>query len=291
MKVHTTWKRSCVIFTLVAAMLFCGSITSCGSAGGKSASSWNGTWYREGESPFCRCYVEISDAGSSGFSFTLTAYNGSVVSTITDGYAEFDGEIAYYYAEDPRSYVEFFFDESETSKLDIIFVTTGEQVEWTAFDDFYENTYITGIFSREESYINDSLYEMGILSSASDNTLNKLMGDTMYFRLVCCFQTYTSEESEPTGTNAPYEYGGVIHLHDGIGGTIYYGSMNGQQYAACVIDFDDGTVSAVVSSEDGSLSYYSNNSIYSDSQPYPILVWMESYTAELNGELDEDEDE
>lgn len=260
-------------------------LTSCGSAGGRKASDWSGTWYREGEAAFSRCYVEIKNVNKDGFDFNLTVYNGNKAGELIDCHASFEDNIAYYYAEDPRSYIEFFFDESDDSRMNIIFCSTGNEVEWTVFDGFEENTYITGIFSKNESYINDSLYSLGVLSKSCDDTLQRLMGDTVYFRLLACFQNYTSERSDTTGANTPYEYGGAVHMHDGIGGTIYYASMVNQQYAACVIEYDDGSVSAVVSLEDGSLAYYSDNWVYEDTQPYPIMIWVENYTKEQNGEL------
>lgn len=275
-----------VIFMIMSLIAITMTFGSCGSAGGRKASDWSGTWYREGDATFSRCYAEIKNVNSKGFDFSITVYNGNKAGEMKDCHAAFDGETAYYYAEDPRSYIEFFFDETDDSKLNIIFNTSGDYVEWTAFEGFSENAYITGIFSHDESYMNDSLYTMGILPKESDTVLKRMMGDTVYFRLLSCFQTYTSERSDPTGSNTPYEYGGAVHMHDGIGGTIYYGSMTGQQYAACVIDYDDGTVSAAVSLEDGTLAYYSDNAIYEDDQPYPILIWVENYTKEQNGELD-----
>ena len=126
---------------------------------------------------------------------------------------------------------------------------------------------------------------MGILSRKTDDALQKMMGDTVYMRLLCCFQMHTSERSDTTGTVTPYEYGGSVHNHDGIGGTIHYGSMVGQQYAACVIEYDDGSVSAALSLENGSLAYYSDNWVYEKDQPFPIIIWVENYTREQNGEI------
>ena len=60
------------------------TVTSCGSAGGRSASDWKGTWYREGDSPFSRCYVEISNVSSEGFDFSLTVYNGNKAGELTE---------------------------------------------------------------------------------------------------------------------------------------------------------------------------------------------------------------
>lgn len=305
--------RSAAAFLLALAMITA-ALTACGSAGGRRASDWKGTWYREGDSVFSRCYAEITNVNSKGFDFSMTVYNGNKAGELLDCHATFeertasyyqqntdfdesneayfnenmsgkDGTAAYYYAEDPRSYIEFRFDENDPSKLNITFCTTGDYVEWTAFEGFEENAQITGIFSHEESYINDSLYEMGILSKKCDDALKKMMGDSVYFRLLCCFQKHTFERSDTTGTNTPYEYGGEVHLHDGIGGTVHYGSMVNQQYAACVIEYDDGSVSAAVSLENGTLAYYSDNWVYEKDQPFPILIWVENYSREQNGEL------
>ena len=296
------------------------TLTSCGRAGGVPASKWKGTWYRKYDQPFSRCYAEIKNVNSKGFDFSITVYNGNKAGELTDCHATFikssvsgdekdeplsnetdRSESAFYYAEDPRSYLEFFFTDKECTELNIIFGVDGgyeevspgdfvegsaaDYVEWTAFEGLSENTQITGVFSREESYMSDSLFEMGILEKKYDDALQKLMGDAVYFRLMCCFQNYTSERSDTTGANTPYEYDGAIHMHDGIGGTIYYGSMTNQQYAACVIAYDDGSVSAVISLENGSLSYYSDNWVYEKDQPYPILIWVENYTKEQNGEF------
>lgn len=275
-------KKLIVLAAVVCTVIL---LASCGSAGGRKASDWRGTWYREGDAAFSRCYAEIKNVNKEGFDFSITVYNGNKAGELTNCHAEFEGNTAYYYAEDPRSYIEFFFDEIDDSKINIIFCTTGDYVEWTAFEGFEENAQITGIFSREESYVNDSLYSLGILSKGCDDTLQRLMGDSVYFRLLSCFQNYTSERSETKGANTPYEYGGAIHMHDGIGGTIYYGSMSNQQYAACVIEYDDGSVSAAVSLENGSLAYYSDNWVYEENQPYPIIMWVENYTKEQNGEF------
>ena len=188
--------RNCLRI-VVALTLFLTSAalpTSCGKAGGRSASDWKGTWYREGDSPFSRCNCEISNVSSEGFDFTLVVYNGNKAGEMVNCHAlfqkkvneyiaqetDFDddnaaffkenvpedsGYAAYYYAEDPRSYVEFAFDESEKDKLDISFVTTGDYTEWTAFEGFQENAQITGIFSHKEEYINDNLYDMGVLGA------------------------------------------------------------------------------------------------------------------------------
>lgn len=301
-----------VCFHILAAMslvlLMSALLTSCGSAGGRSASDWKGMWYREGDSPFSRCYAEISNVSSEGFDFSLTVYNGNKAGEMVNCHAVFQkkvneyiqqdtdfdednaaffkenvpedsGYAAYYFAEDPRSYIEFAFDESDKDKLDISFVTTGNYTEWTAFEGFQENAQITGIFSHKEEYINDSLYEMGVLSRKCDDNLQKMMGDDVYFRLLCCFQIHREERSEPTGSNLPYEYGGTIHMHDGLGGTIHYGSMVNQQYGACIIEYDDGTVSAAVSFENEAPSYYSNNKVYEKEHPYIITMWLEQYAA------------
>lgn len=302
---------------LVSLMLMM-ALTACGMAGGRRASAWKGRWYREGDAPFSRCWVDIENVNSKGFDFSLTVYNGVKAGELKHCHADFEkvsavyyeedssttglgedegndnqeffrenladdeGYAAFYYAEDPRSYIEFRFDGDENDILNISFCTTGGFVEWTAFEGFRENAQITGSFSRQESYINDNLYDAGVLDKRTDDALRRLMGDTAYFRAVCCFQNYTVERSDTTGSNTPYEYGGAVHMHDGIGGTIYYASMEGRQYAACVIAYDDGSVSAAISQEDGSLSYYSNNWVYEKEQPYPILIWIERYTDEQN---------
>lgn len=260
-------------------------LTACGKAGGRRASDWNGTWYREGDIQAARCEVTIKNAKKSGFDFSLMVYNGNLAGQLKNCHADFEGTSAFYYAEDPRSYIEFFFDEHDDSKLNIIFTSTGEYVEWTAFENFRDNAYVTGIYAKTENYMFNSLSEMGILPDKSDQTLQRMMGDNVYFRLMQCFQTYSVERSSPTGSNLPYEYNGSIHMHDGIGANIYYASMTDQQYAAIVVDYDDGTVSAAVSLENGSVSYYSDNEIYLKEQPYPIIMWVEKYTNEQSSHL------
>ena len=210
-----------ILLLLLSAVL----LSACGSAGGRSASDWKGTWYREGDSPFSRCNCEISNVTSEGFDFTLVVYNGNKAGELSGCHAVFqkklneyipeetdfdednaaffkenipeeEGYAGYYYAEDPRSYIEFCFDEGEDDKLNISFITTGDFVEWTAFDGFQENSQITGIFSHTESYINDSLSEMGILSEKCDNNLKKMMGSDVYFRL-CCWRAKRSGAGHP----------------------------------------------------------------------------------------------
>ena len=302
----TILKRLTAALAAAAMLMTMLLLTACGRAGGVAASKWKGKWYREFDQPFSRCFAEIKNVTSEGFDFTVTVYNGTLAGQLKDCHASFGTPIvsneynislekesgrsdsAFYYAQDPRAYIEFFFSDEDCTELNIIFTTEPESdfVEWTAFPDaFQQDAQITGLYSREESYLNDNLADTGMLEKKYDNALQKLMGDAVYFRLVCCFQNYTSERSDTTGSNLPYEYGGSVHMHDGIGGTIYYGSMVGQQYAACVIAYDDGSVSAVVSLENGSVSYYSDNWVYEKEQPYPILVWVENYTKEQNGEL------
>ena len=306
-------KRTAPIILLLTAAVMAAVclLSSCGSAGGRKASDWKGTWYREGDSVFSRCYAEIKNVNSKGFDFSITVYNGNKAGELKDCHADFDAKsvsypenedgendygldqqyfeknAAYYYAEDPRCYIMFYFESPESEELNIVFCTTDDYlaVEWTAFEGFGENAQITGIFSRNESYINTSLNEMGVLSRKTDDALQKMMGDTVYMRLLCCFQIHNEERSDTTGTNTPYEYGGAVHMHDGIGGTVHYGSMVGQQYAACVIEYDDGSVSAALSLENGSLAYYSNNWVYEKDQPFPIIIWVENYTREQNGEI------
>lgn len=309
---NTRIRKLCsrLLAALMILSLFPAGLVSCGRAGGRNASDWKGTWYREGDSPFSRCNCEISNVSGSGFDFTLTVYNGNKAGELKECHAIFqkrvneyipeetdfdednaaffkenipeeEGFAAYYYAEDPRSYIEFSFDDTEDDKLNISFITTGDFTEWTAFEGFQENSQITGIFSHKESYINDNLHEMGILGEKCDNNLRKMMGEDVYFRLCCCFQTHREVISRPVGSNLPYEYEGAIHMHDGIGGIIHYGSMVNQEYAACVIEFDDGSVSAAVSFENESPSYYSNNWVYETEHPYPIIIWLENYSASV----------
>ncbi len=298
-------ERFIAIFA-AAAVLMTALLTSCGSAGGRPASKWKGTWYRQYDQPFSRCYAEIKNVNSKGFDFSITVYNGNKAGQLTDCHAIFSkggvssdespipissdperSDSAYYYAEDPRAYIEFFFSDKDCNELNIIFNTdeNSDYVEWTAFEGLDENAQITGVFGREENYIDTSLFDRGILEKKYDDALKRLMGDNVYFRLLCCFQNYTTERSDTKGANTPYEYGGSVHMHDGIGGTIYYASMVNQQYAACVITYDDGSVSAAVSMENGSVSYYSDNWVYEEEQPYPILIWVENYTKEQNGEF------
>ena len=252
-----------ILLLLLSAVL----LSACGSAGGRSASDWKGAWYREGDSPFNEYIQQDTDFDEDNAAF----FKENIPSDA--GYA------AYYYAEDPRSCIEFAFDESDEDKLDISFITTGDYTEWTAFENFQENAQITGIFSHKEEYINSTLYEMGVLNKKTDDSLQKMMGDDVYFRLLCCFQIHTAERSDATGSNLPYEYGGAIHMHDGVGGTIHYGSMVNQEYAACIIEFDDGSVSAAVSFENDAPSYYSNNWVYEKEHPYPITIWLEQYAS------------
>ena len=79
-----------VIFTILL------NVTSCASAGGRSASDWEGTWYREGDSPFSRCNVEISNVSSEGFDFSLTVYNGNKAGELTQCHAVFQKKNNHY---------------------------------------------------------------------------------------------------------------------------------------------------------------------------------------------------
>ena len=75
---------------LIILSLIPAGLTSCGKAGGRKASDWKGTWYREGDSPFSRCNCEISNVSSEGFDFTLVVYNGNKAGELKDCHAKFE---------------------------------------------------------------------------------------------------------------------------------------------------------------------------------------------------------
>lgn len=258
--------------------------------GGCSKNKWEGEWNRTGDSTFTRAIMTITNAGGSDFDFSITLYNGNVagqVTNLTATYNDSSKTSAHCVVPDTRAYIDFTMD--EYGALDVtygyqIFSETAVGLIESELFGFEQPAYITGHYQRGEvSYLNDTLYDAGILTQEEDQMVRKLMIDSSYERLLDCFQTWKISN----GTENPEEKGYDPHSkknrhEDEIGAYVYYGSNTMQEYAAMIIIYDDGTVSVVVSMTDSAPIYYSNNSIYKDGSltPLPVKEWLEDYNKE-----------
>lgn len=263
------------IISLALALLV---IASLFSMSGCAAGDWNGTWNRTGDATFSRAILEISDAGGSGFTFSLTLYNGNIageLKNMTAVYTDSSKDGARCDIDGSFAYIELTLNEDGTMEVYFGNDLPGENSVGVIESDlwgFVAPAFISGHFERGKvEYINSSLASAGILDEQADSAVRRLMTDNQYERLLDCFQI----------CNVGSEKGSGEH-DDEIGGFVYYGSNTMQKYAAIMIIYDDGTVSVVVSSLDGSLKYFSDNSIYKDGSitPLPVTKWMKNYDAE-----------
>ncbi|MBQ9994501.1 MAG: hypothetical protein IJP17_07300 [Clostridia bacterium] len=255
----------------------------CATLSGCASRKWEGKWNRTGDATYTRAELSITDVGARGFTFSMTLYNGNIAGQLTDLYALFTNQShteAQYDVPDTRAYISFtlneggdmdvlFYDSSVGfTETESNFYSDSASTEMTIFG-FEELAFITGNFQKGEvSYINDTFFATGMLTIQEDALVRNLMGDETYRRCLDCFQIWTVGDEENSGAH-----------DDEIGGFVYYGSNTMQQYAAIIIIYDDGTASVAVSMPDGSLVYYSDNSIYGDGTvtPLPITRWIEKY--------------
>ncbi len=244
-----------IIAAIIALCLSC----SC-AVGGKG---WNGEWNREGDATFSRACITIHDTDSRGFLFDVEIHNGNTVADVHDLRANFHGEgssYATYEIVDTDAYVEFTLEEES---LTVGFVSK-ENMQWEVIEGFSYGANIEGIYlCGDVEYLNTSLSQMEVLTEEQDEMISNALTKDQYARLMDCFQMWRVERNNNDGAY------------------VYYGMVTGNEYAAVLLLYDDGTYSMIIS-EDGTenMSYLTNNGIYTaDLGAYPesIQQWIEDY--------------
>jgi len=267
---------------------------------GCAKDNWEGEWNRTGDATYSRAEMTITDAGGSGFEFSITLYNGGVVGQVTGLSATYDDSSklsARCTVPNTRAYIDFVMD--EYGNLDVTYgyvnnvigydPTYGYPIYSTGLIEseifgFTAPAYITGHYERGEiTYLNQTLYDAAILTAEEDERVRDLMPDSMYMRLMDCFQIWKISNGRENVNDSDYDPHSKKGKHeDEIGAYVYYGSNTMQEYAAMVIIYDDGTASVVVSTIDSDPVYYSSNAIYKDGSltPLPVQDWLENYNKE-----------
>lgn len=273
---------------------------------GCSGGGWEGEWNRTGDSTFARAEMSIYNVKAGGFTFDITLYNGNIAGELTGMTASFTDSsktsARCSIPQDPRAYITFGMD--EYGALDVVYgyeiprsdpeqsldSIYGNQlpdddllgITETEMFGFSAEAHLTGHYVKGEvTYINQTLYDAGILSRDENERIESLMTDASYMRLLDCFQTWRI--SNGNDNSVGYEEHDRKNNHeDEIGGYVYYGSNTMQEYAAIFIIYDDGTASVVVTFTDSTPVYYSSNAIYKDGSltPLPIKEWLEDYNDE-----------
>lgn len=252
----------CVMLVLMLTLL-----SGCGS------SAWEGEWNRTGDKTYSRSILDITDVDNSGFTFGFTLYNGNIAGKINSLRASFtdrDRLCARCDIDGTDAYI--LLNMNDDGDIDISFYSA-TLVEKTLFE-LDGDANVTGNYHKGDvSYLNDSFHTIGMLTAEEDKLIKKQLTDSIYMRCLDCFQSYKCGEN-----------GDGAH-DDEIGAFVYYGSNSMQEYAGIIIIYDDGSVGIVVSQNNGSLLYYSDNRIYGSGEvtPLPVTKWMEHYNAEKNG--------
>ncbi len=269
---------------LAAAMMLvitAGLFTGCASGG------WKGEWNRTGDATYSRAVMRIYNVKRRGFTFDMKLYNGNVVGSLEGLQAVFlDRGCKEAVYDVPNSHATITFELTEKGEINVLYMggttATNYVIEQEMFG-FDAPAYITGNFVRgETTYLNYSLSATGMLTENEDAMVRKIMHDDMYARCLDCFQYWEMwEETKKNPITGTMEKTGKKH-DDDIGGFIYYGTNCMQEYAGIIIIFDDDTVAAVISKEDGSLVYFCDNHIYGSGEVYPLPIknWMEAYYAQ-----------
>ena len=276
-----------VLSAVMAAVMIMVSLPCLAALSGCAESDWEGTWNRTGDATFSRAIMDIYDVSSNGFYFSMTLYNGNIAGKLQNLYALFTDSSkkeAEYEVPDTRAYISFalnkdndmdvlFFDNAVNyTETEELHYSTSSSTEYKMFGFEYP-AFITGNFYRGEvEYLNDNFYKAGILTEPQSEMVESLLPDEMHVRCLDCFQTWTMGDYENSGRH-----------DDQIGGFVYYGSNTMQKFGAMLIAYDDDTVSVAIIKTDGSVVYYSNNSIYGTGEvlPLPVKEWMEDYNEEL----------
>lgn len=282
----TTLSKRVISALIAAAVLLCLPVSFTGCA----RSDWQGTWNRTGDATFARAILTITDVNSKGFTFSMTLYNGNVAGRLDSLRANFTNTAktkAEYEVPDSRASISFTL--NEKNDMDVLFFdkavvftetensyySSSQSTEYQMFG-FEEPCFITGNFYRGEvTYLNQNFHDAGILTEEQSEMIDKLLPDEMMIRCLDCFQLWTVGDYNNSGKH-----------DDEIGGFVYYGSNTMQKYGALIIAYDDNTVSVAIIKTDGSVVYYSNNSIYNTGEvlPLPVKKWIEDYNHELEAQ-------
>lgn len=255
--------------TMVCVMLVCmlTALTGCGDSG------WEGEWNRTGDKTYSRAILKITDVSNSGFTFGFTLYNGNIAGEIRDLRAEFtDRDKLSARCDIANTDAYILLNINNEGDIDVSFYSAS-LIEKTLFE-LEGDANITGNYHKGEvDYLNDSLHSIGMLTKEEDALVRKQLTDSVYMRCLDCFQSYKCGVK-----------GDGAHENE-IGAFVYYGSNSMQEYAGMIIIYDDGSVGIVISQNNGSLLYYSDNHIYGTGEvtPLPVTQWMEYYNAEKNG--------
>ncbi len=258
-------KVAMVIAVPVVLILIIAVILSMSCSHSKNTDRWNGEWNREGDSTFSRASINIYDADSKGFFFDVNIHNGNTVADSKGLYAAFHGgdyNYATFEIADTDAYVEF----NLTDEGMTVGFISKSTVQWDVIEGFSYGANIEGVYIYGDvEYLNTSLSQMEIMSEERDEILTRALTDDQYARIMDCFQMWS------TGRN------------ENVAADIYYGMVTGNDYAAIVLFYDDGSYSMVIS-EDGTqnMAYLTNNELYTTelgAYPEPIQQWLEDYEA------------
>jgi hypothetical protein len=259
--------------------------------GGCSDDTFEGTKTRQFDATYSRSVLKIKNQNDEGFSFDFTVYNGDVAGRLS-GTAAFSNDAKnkakFYCGENGEQYLEFSL--GDDGAVDVFFYggdlreaadsgKSGETAEGYQHGiseqevfGFAGGSYVSGRYlAGEPEYLNSDLWRQGIIGEKYDLQLQGLLPKDMYIRLLDCFMHYKIDYDD---------YGDPLH-QDEIGGFLYYGYNDMSDWTAVIICYDDGSVSAIVSKEDGSLNYYTNNHVYTNKKdpPYPLVNWVSGHNA------------
>ncbi len=224
---------------------------------------WVGDWNREGDSTFSRSHITVLSADSDGFIFSAEIYNGNRVADAKELRALFHNKertYATYEIADTDAYIEFTL---EDNVLTVSYISK-ENVQWDVIPGFSYGANIEGVYQHGDvEYLNTSLSQMEIISEQRDELLQKALTDAQYARLMDCFQMWE------------------LGRNENVAADVYYGRVTGNDFAAIVLFYDDGSYSLVIS-EDGTnnMSYLTTNSLYTPdlgAYPEPIQDWLKAY--------------
>lgn len=256
-------KVALVIAVPIVLLLMLAAVLTLSCSCSESTGRWNGEWNREGDSTFSRANITIYDVDSSGFYFSVEIHNGNTVADSVGLRALFRGKghnYATFEIADTDAYIAFTLEDGSLA----VEYNSKQCLQWEVIEGFSYGANIEGIYVRGEvEYLNTSLSQMGVFTEAEDEMISNALTADQYARLMDCFQMWSTDRNNNDGAE------------------VYYGKMTGNDYAAVVLLYDDGTYSMVIS-EDGSnnMSYLTNNGLYTaDLGAYPesIQQWLEDY--------------
>ncbi len=256
-------KVAMVIAVPIVIILIVTVILSISCSNSNKSDRWSGEWNREGDSTFSRACITIYDTDNKGFSFSVEIHNGNRVADSKDLRAEYrskDKTYATYEIADTDAYVEFNIGDGDMT----VGYVSKENIQSDIIPGFSYGANIEGVYLQGDvEYLNTSLSQMEIISEERDAILERALNEEQYLRLMDCFQMWS------------------LGRNENVAADVYYGKVTGNDYAAIVLFYDDGSYSMVIS-EDGTnnMSYLTNNSLYTTdlgAYPEPIQQWLEDY--------------